>query len=86
MPFCDDLREVGYVREFRQEILQQRKPVAPDVGVGCVDEHLVEEEVDFGPQRADAGFERLALRAADLVVKLPFRARFEKIERGTRNR
>src|ERR1700693_3198922 len=79
LPFCHDLGEVSHVREFRKKTLKQRKPVAPDVRIGSVDEHLIEKQVDFGPQRADAGFEWLAIGAPDFLVKVQFRPRFEEI-------
>src|SRR5579864_6908696 len=44
LPFCHYFREVRYIGEFCEETLKQGQPVAPDVLIGCIDEHLVEEK------------------------------------------
>ena len=64
------------VGKLGQQTVEQRQTVPPDVRVGRVDQHLVEEEIDFGAQRADAWFRAAwPVCAADRRRRGPFRAR-----------
>src|SRR5436190_1929681 len=74
----NNFRKIRDGGKLRQQCVEQRQTVLPDARIRRVHQHLIEKQVDLGPQPGDGLFNWLTHDAAVLVVKIALGAGLEK--------